>query len=61
MLRQLLIIAKIIIKIILKMYSELKGTWSSIEKDVDYKSVVWKTDKNGIPRFDFFDENYNAL
>ena len=35
------------------MYSELKGTWSSIEKDVDYKSVVWKTDKNGIPSFIF--------
>ena len=44
-----------------KVYSESDITWSSIEKDVDYKSVVWKTDKNGIPRFDFFDENYNAL
>jgi hypothetical protein len=43
------------------MYSELKGTWSSIEKDVDYKSVVWKMDKNGIPVFIFFDENYNVL
>jgi len=43
------------------MYSESKVTWSSIEKDVDYKTVVWITEKNGIPKFYFFDENYNVL
>ena len=43
------------------MYSDLNVTWSSIEKDVDYKLVVWSMDDNGIPKFKFFDENYNVL
>ena len=39
------------------MYSELDVTWVSIEKYVDYCSVRWSTDKNGIPRYMFFDED----
>lgn len=38
-------------------YSELNVTWSSIEKYVNYCSVVWSTDKNGIPRYTFLDED----
>ncbi len=37
--------------------SEIDVTWSSIEKDIIYHSVVWSTDNNGIPRYTFFDEN----
>ena len=38
-------------------YSELNVTWPSIEKYVKYSSVRWSTDKNGIPRYMFFDED----
>jgi len=37
-------------------YSEEDVTWSSIEKYVDYSSVRWSTDKNGIPVYIFADE-----
>ena len=40
-----------------KAYSELDVTWVSIEKYVDYCSVRWTTDKNGIPRYMFLDED----
>ena len=48
---------KIIINKMENMYSELDVTWVSIEKYVDYCSVRWSTDKNGIPRYMFFDED----
>ena len=37
--------------------SEVDVTWSSIEKDIKYHSVIWLTDNNGIPRYTLFDEN----
>lgn len=40
-----------------KMYSEDNVTWSSIEKDVPYSKVVWNISKNGIPKYNFLDEN----
>jgi len=42
-------------------YSEEDVTWSSIEKDILYKTVTWSTDKNGIPRYAFMDENGNRI
>ena len=42
-------------------YSEVDVTWSSIEKDICYKTVNWSTDKNGIPRYAFMDENGNRI
>lgn len=39
-----------------RVYSELDVTWASIEKYVNYCSVRWTTDKNGIPRYMFLDE-----
>lgn len=42
-------------------YSEEDVTWSSIEKDIRYKTVIWSTDKNGIPRYAFMDENGNRI
>jgi hypothetical protein len=38
-------------------YGELDVTWASIEKYVDYCSVMWSTDKNGIPMYVFLDED----
>ena len=43
------------------MYSEFGITWSSIEKDIDYKYVIWSTDKNGIHVCSFFDDNFNKI
>lgn len=40
-----------------KVYSEEDITWSSIEKYIDYNSVHWSMDKNGIPVYTFIDEN----
>jgi hypothetical protein len=42
-------------------YSEEDVTWSSIEKDIRYKTVIWSTDKNGIPKYTFMDENGNRI
>ena len=38
-------------------YSEGDVTWSSIEKDILYKTVIWSTDKNGLPKYTFIDNN----
>lgn len=40
-----------------KVYSEEDVTWSSIEKYINYSSVRWTVDKNGIPVYIFMDEN----
>lgn len=42
-------------------YSEEDVTWSFIEKDIRYKTVIWSTDKNGIPGYTFMDENGNRI
>ena len=39
-----------------RIYSEEDVTWSSIEKYIDYDSVRWSTDKNGIPVYIFVDK-----
>ncbi len=36
-------------------------TWSSVEKDVPYNKVTWYTDKSGIPRYIFSDEEGNSI
>ena len=42
-------------------YSEEDVTWSSIEKDILYKTVTWSTDKNSIPMYAFMDENRSRI
>jgi hypothetical protein len=37
-------------------YSETDLTWSSVEKNYQYEKVRWGMQKNGIPRFELFDE-----
>ena len=37
--------------------SGLGVTWSSIESDYVYEKVIWNTDKNGIPKFNFLINN----
>ena len=39
------------------MYSEVDLTWSSMERLYDYSRVTWTTERNGIPRYTFFDKN----
>jgi len=39
------------------MYKEKDLTWSSIEKNYNYKKVEWKFEKNGISNFTLYDEN----
>ena len=41
-----------------KKYSEADITWSSIEKYVPYKEVIWVVEKNGIPLYTMY--NYNG-
>ena len=40
-----------------RIYSEDDITWSSIEKYIPYSKVDWTTNKNGISRYCFLDEN----
>lgn len=39
------------------MYSEVDLTWSSMERLYDYSRATWTTERNGIPRYTFFDKN----
>ena len=43
------------------MYNEKDITWSSIEKYYNYSKVKWSIQKNGIPKYTFFDENDNEI
>ena len=40
-----------------RIFSEEDITWSSIEKHIPYKKVLWTVQKNGIPTYTFIDEN----
>lgn len=40
-----------------KKYSEVDITWSSIEKYIPYKNVVWGVEKNGTPVYIMYDDN----
>jgi hypothetical protein len=51
---------KIIFKKLFNMsrkYSEADITWSSIEKYVPYKEVIWGIEKNGIPLYTMYNDN----
>jgi len=40
-----------------RIYSEADITWSSIEKYINYNSVIWSLDKNDIPKYAFIGED----
>lgn len=40
-----------------RIFSEEDITWSSIEKHIPYKKVLWTVQKNGIPAYTFVNEN----
>ena len=42
-------------------YSEGDITWSSIEKYIPYKKVIWRASKDGIPIYSFMDENGKTI
>lgn len=39
------------------MYSENDVSWASIEKRIPYSKIEWSMSKNGIPKYNFFDED----
>lgn len=41
--------------------SEVKSSWSSIEKYNDYYKAVWTFHENGIPSYRLLDKNCNVI